>query len=194
MDNRLSAILKSKIEVIAVVADRLARSVLKARTLNLESLDINRVRSLTDDEIDVIDAYIFRYGSLISNIQDSVFKAIGDLEEEPVADMSNRDKTNLMERIGALPSAEHFSILAVLRNKLMHTYPEEAQKQLERINFITGESPRLLEMFVSIVKYAEKFGIFISLAEFKNITMVCSAACERCHSNPCVCSKPRSPS
>jgi hypothetical protein len=47
MDNKLSAILKSKIEVVAVVADRLARSVLKARTLNLESLDINRINSLT---------------------------------------------------------------------------------------------------------------------------------------------------
>jgi hypothetical protein len=47
MDNKLSAILKSKIEVVAVVADRLARSVLKARTLNLKSLDINRINSLT---------------------------------------------------------------------------------------------------------------------------------------------------
>ena len=77
--------------------------------------------------------------------------------------MSNRDKTNLMERIGALPSAEHFSILAVLRNKLMHNYSEEAQKHLERINFITSESPKLLEIFLSIVKYAEKFRISISL-------------------------------
>ena len=173
MDSKLSIVLKSKILVVAVIADRLARSVLKARALNLESLDINRINSLTDDEVDVIDAYIYRYGSLVSNIQDSVFKVIGDLEEEPVAEMSNRDKANLMERIGALPSAEHFSVLALLRNKLMHNYPEEAQKHLERINFITGESPKLLEIFLSIAKYAEKFGVFVSLDEFKNITKVC---------------------
>ena len=190
MNNQLSAILKSKIEVAAAVADRLARSVLKAQALNLESLDIHRVNALTDDEIDVIDAYLFRYGSLISNIQDSIFKAIGDLEEEPIAGMSNRDKTNLMERIGALPSAEQFSILAILRNKLMHNYPEEAQKHLQRINFITSESPKLLEIFLSIVNYAKKFGISVTLDEFKNIAKVCAPVCERCHSNPCICSKP----
>ena len=173
MDNKLIFTLESKIEVVAVIADRLAFSVLKARVLDLESLDINSVKSLTDDEIEVIDAYIFRYGSLISNIQDSIFKTIGDLEEEPVNEMSNRDKTNLMERIGALPSAEHFSMLAMLRNKLMPNYPEEAQKHLERINLITSESPKLLEIFLGIVKYSEKFGISISIGEFKNILKVC---------------------
>lgn len=169
MDNKLLTILKSELEAGCGVADRLAFSVAKAKTLNLDALDLNKLGALSDDEIEVIDAYLFRYGSLISNIQDAIFKAIGDLEEEPVSEMSNRDKTNLMERIGALPSAEQFSHLAVLGNKLMHIYPEEVQKHLERINFITGESPKLLAIFVGIVKYAEKFGIVISFDECKNL-------------------------
>lgn len=90
-----------------------------------------------------------------------------DMEEEPVSTMSNRDKTNLMERIGALPSADKFSNLAILRNKLMHDYQEEMQKHLERINFITDEVPGLLEIFLGIVNYAEKFGIYISMPQLK---------------------------
>jgi hypothetical protein len=170
MDNKLSAILKSKIEVTAAVADRLAFSVLKVSKLNLNSLTIDRLTALSDDDMEVIDAYLFRYGSLISNIQDSVFKSIGDMEEEPVSTMSNRDKTNLMERIGALPSADKFSNLAILRNKLMHDYPEEMQKHLERINFITDEAPGLIEIFLGIINYAEKFGIYISMQQFKHLS------------------------
>ena len=190
MDNQLLKILESKIEAVAGVADRLAFSILKAKALNLDSLDLNKLASLSDDEIEVIDAYLFRYGSLISNIQDALFKAVGDLEEEPVSEMSNRDKANLMERIGALSSAQQFSNLAVLRNKLMHNYPEEAQKHLERIHFITSESPKLLEIFNGIVKYAEKFGIFVRLDEFKNLEKIFSPVCPRCQVNPCTCKKP----
>ncbi len=161
VNNDAIAVLKSKIEVTASVADRLAYSIKKARRLDLAPLRMDKLAALSDDEMEVLDAYLFRYGSLVSNIQDALFKSIGELEQEQVSTMSNRDKTNLMERLGALPSAEEFSSLAVLRNRLMHDYPEEMQKHLDRINFITSESPRLVEIFLGIAKYAEKFDIYI---------------------------------
>ncbi len=161
VNNDAIAVLKSKIEVTASVADRLAYSIKKARRLDLAPLRMDKLAGLSDDEMEVLDAYLFRYGSLVSNIQDALFKSIGELEQEPVSTMSNRDKTNLMERLGALPSAEEFSSLAVLRKRLMHDYPEEMQKHLDRINFITSESPRLVEIFLGIAKYAEKFDIYI---------------------------------
>lgn len=163
------AALKSKLEVTAGIADRLAYSIKRAQGLGLAPLDIEKLAELSDSEMEVLDAYIFRYGSLISNIQDSIFKSIGEIEQEPVSAMSNRDKANLMERIGALPSADEFSSLAVLRNKLMHDYPEEMQKHLERLNFITGEAPRLVNIFIGIVRYAGKFGIQPNLAGFGHL-------------------------
>ena len=173
MDNNSSiAVLKSKIEVTASVADRLTYSITKARRLDLDPLSMEKLAVLSDDEMEVVDAYLFRYGSLVSNIQDAIFKSIGEVEQEQVSTMSNRDKTNLMERLGALPSAEEFSSLAVLRNKLMHDYPEELQKHLDRINFITSESPRLVEVFLGIAKYAEKFDIHISMEGLTHLSKV----------------------
>ncbi len=170
MDNiTVVAVLKSKIEVTASIADRLAYSISKAKRLNLDPLSIEKLAVLSDDEMEVIDAYLFRYGSLVSNIQDAIFKSIGEVEQEPVSTMSNRDKSNLMERLGALPSAEEFSSLAIVRNKLMHDYPEEMQKHLDRVNFITSEAPRLVEVFLGIAKYAEKFDIQISMDDFKHL-------------------------
>jgi len=117
-----------------------------------------------------MDAYLFRYGSLVSNIQDSIFKTICELEQESVSTMSNRDKTNLMERLGALPSAQVFASLVVIRNKLMHEYPEEAQKHFDKINFITHEAPHLVAIFIGIMRYAGKFKITIPLDEYKHLS------------------------
>ena len=168
-DATAAAILKSKIEASASVADRLSYSVWRAQNLGLAPLDMERLIRLSDDEMEVIDAYMFRYGSLVSNIQDGIFKSIGEIEDEPVSSMSNRDKTNLMERLGALPSASEFSSIAVVRNKLMHEYPEEMQKHLERINFITSEAQKLLQVFVGIVKYAAKLEVYVALDGFRHL-------------------------
>jgi hypothetical protein len=183
----LVGILKSKIEVTASVADRLAYSVVKARKLGLDSLDMKKMKFLSDDEMEVIDAYLFRYGSLVSNIQDGIFKSIGEVGQEAVSSMSNRDKTNLMERLGAIPGAEEFSSIAIIRNKLMHEYPQEMQKHIDRLNFITGEAPRLIELFLGIAKYAERFHIQLQTDHHAHLSKFDADTCKRCNMNPCVC-------
>ena len=152
-------VLASKLDASLHVANRLAYSISRALELGIAPLSMERLDQFGDLEMEVMDAYLYRYGSLVSNIQDSIFKSIGEIENEPVTTMSNRDKANLMERIGALPSAQAFSTFVVIRNKLMHDYPEEAQKQLDRLNFITSEAPNLVRVFTGILSYCEKFGI-----------------------------------
>lgn len=165
----LSNILRSKLAATANIADRLAYSVHRALDLGLTPLTMERLAHLSDADLEVMDAFLFRYGSLVSNLQDSIFKSIGELEQEPVSLMSNRDKTNLMERLGALPSAQVFASLAVIRNKLMHEYPEEAQKHLERVNFITHAAPGLIAIFLGVARYAEKFNSLIMLSSYKHL-------------------------
>jgi len=64
--NSPQAILKSKLEVTAHVADRLVYSIRKAQNLGLVPLTLNKLESLSDDEMETMDAYLFRYGSLVS--------------------------------------------------------------------------------------------------------------------------------
>ena len=188
------AILEAKIYATAGAADRLVYSIGRIRNLGLSPLTMGKLSVLSDADMEVMDAFIYRYGSLVANIQDAIFKSIGEIEQEPVNTMSNRDKSNLMERLGALPSAEEFSSIAYIRNKLMHDYPEEAQKQLDRMNFIAIESPRLVEIFLGISKYAEKFNIHFMQGNFKHLSQFASnmIVCESCHENPCTCGKRRS--
>ena len=187
--NQLVAILVSSINTTASVADRLVYSIRKSRKNRLDPLTMAKLESLSDDDMECIDAYLFRYGSLVSNIQGGIFKSIFAVEQESI-DISNRDKTNLMERFGALSSAEEFSSLAIIRNKLMHDYPEEMQKHLDRINFIMTEASRLVEIFLGIVKYAEKFGIspsFDGLHHLSSFINDLTLICVFCHKTPCEC-------
>lgn len=189
-DSGLFAILKAKINATASAADRLTYSIRRIKELGLSPLTLQKLSDMTDLDMEVMDAFIYRYGSLVANIQDAIFKTIGEIEQEPVTTMSNRDKTNLMERLGVLPSAEAFSTIAHIRNKLMHDYPEEAQKQLDRLNFISEESPRLVEIFLGIAEYTKKFEIHLSLADFAHLGKfaVDALACKACGATPCICS------
>ena len=189
----LIKILGSKLTATTSVADRLVYSIRRALDLKLSPLSMKKLGLLSDSDMEVMDAYLFRYGSLVSNIQDSIFKSIGEIEQEPVSMMSNRDKTNLMERLGALPSAQAFASLAVIRNKLMHEYPEEAEKHLERINFITKEAPELVRIFIGIMRYAKKFDISISLKHCEHLLTFGNELCNVCKTIPCVCAKSAPP-
>ena len=192
-DESQTKILASTIQTSANVADRLAYSIGRAISLGISPLSMERLNRFTDADMEVIDAYLYRYGSLVSNIQDSIFKSIGELEQEPVSEMSNRDKANLMERIGALPSAATFSSFVVIRNKLMHEYPEEAKRQLERINFITTEARNLVQIFIGIATYCEKFEISISLEHCNHLLNSSVDLCKKCKQVPCVCAAEAKP-
>jgi len=111
-NNNSLTILESKIYATASAADRLVYSIGRISNLELTPLTREKLSALTDSDMEVMDAFIYRYGSLVANIQDAIFKSIAEVEQEPTATMSNRDKTNLMERLGALPSAQVFSSIA----------------------------------------------------------------------------------
>lgn len=149
-------ILASKLMATASVADRLSYSIFRIKQTQTVPLTIEKLESLSESDMEVVDALLYRYGSLVSKIQDSLFKSIADAEGENLNGLSNRDKTNLMEKIGVLPSGVEFSGLAVVRNKLMHDYPEDAQKQLEHINEVFLQAENLVRTFVAILKYSEK--------------------------------------
>lgn len=159
----------SNIKSSLMIADRLAYSIESCAEAGLVPMSLSGLQSLDDEGMEKIDALLFRYGSLISTVQDALFKSIAQAEDEDLSFMSNRDKTNLMEKIGVLPSSSQFSSLAVIRNKLMHHYPEEAEKHLERINFISEQAKVLVSLTTGIARYCEKFQIDIDFSDYDHL-------------------------
>jgi len=112
-------------------------------------LDISSLLLITNEQEESIDALILRYSQCVTMIQEQIFKGIAYLEQEDISDKSNRDKALLMEKLGAIRSAEDFGI----RNKFAHHYPEVTQSRIDRLNLLPLEASFVLEAFSEIEEY-----------------------------------------
>jgi len=122
-----------------------------------------RIGRITDEQEETIDALILRYSQCVSMIQDQLFCGIAYLEQEDLSDKSNRDKALLMEKLGAIKSAEEFGTAAILRNKFTHHYPEEIMARVERLNLVLKEAEFVVESFRDIRDYLARKGFIVPL-------------------------------
>lgn len=126
-------------------------------------MSIDAVVRLSDDQEESIDALILRYSQCVSMIQDQIFRGIAQVEREDLSDRSNRDKALLMEKLGAIRSADDFGTAAVLRNKFSHHYPEEARVRIERLNLVVEESKFVIQTFRDLTRFLERKGLLASV-------------------------------
>lgn len=124
-----------------------------AKTSGLFPMELDNLERLTEEQKESIDAMILRYSQCVSMIQDQLFRGVLLAEQEELEGRSNRDKSLLMEKLGAIKSANDFGAAAVLRNKFAHHYPKESGEQLEKLNTLPDESEFVVEVFESISSY-----------------------------------------
>ncbi len=127
-------------------------------------LTVASISRLTDDQEESIDALILRYSQSVSMIQDQIFRGIAYVEQEDLSDKSNRDKVLLMEKLGAIRSADDFGTAALLRNKFSHHYPEDVAQRLERLNLVVQEAAFVIESFRDIVEFLGRKGFTLNKA------------------------------
>lgn len=135
-------------------AKRLAWS--EKRVQPLMPLDGVKVDKLDEEEIEKLDAFLFRFNSLTAMVQDHLARALLRAEEENIADRSRKDQRLLLEKLGAVEPQLGFGTIAELRNRIAHHYPDESAKQAEILNEVFRRSRDLIEVYGTIVKYVEK--------------------------------------
>jgi hypothetical protein len=118
-------------------------------------VNVDTVEHWSEEQEESVDALILRYSQCVTMIQEQLFKGIAYLEQEDISDKSNRDKTLLMEKLGAIRSAEEFGTAAMLRNKFAHHYPEVVRARIDRLNMLPAEAEHVIDTFRSIQNYLE---------------------------------------
>lgn len=146
----------SSVEACRQRVEKLRYSI--AKTTDLFPLTESRLSTFTDGQEESVDALILRYAQCVTMIQEQLFRGIALLEQENINDKSNRDKTLLMEKLGAIRSADAFGTAAMLRNKFAHNYPEESSARLERLNLIVEEAHFVIATFSDITAYLSQKG------------------------------------
>lgn len=87
-------------------------------------------------------------------LQDQVFVGLAIREGEDARELSRRDMTELMERLGAISSAVDFRAFAIIRKRLAHLYPEDPERQAANLDAACEATPRLLDTARQAVRRA----------------------------------------
>ncbi len=111
---------------------------------------------LPTDAEDDIDAFLKRFEQLVNAIQDEAFKAVAVLGGEDIRGLARREITELMERLGAVPSAATFRTLITIRNRITHVYPDDPQRQARNLNEAYGSVDDVLAAHTAVHRYLER--------------------------------------
>jgi hypothetical protein len=119
-------------------------------------LSAARVIALPPDVEDDLDAFPKRYEPLVNAIQDELFKVVAIIGGEDVRGLARREVSELMARLGALPSAESFRLLVAIRNRIAHSYPDDPGREAANLNAAYETVPDLLAAHDGVRRYLER--------------------------------------
>lgn len=102
---------------------------------------------------DGLDAFLKRFEQLVNSIQDELFKVVAMVGDEDLRGLSRREVSELMDRLGVLPSAATFRGLVAIRNRIAHVYPEDPDRQAQNLNEAYDAVPDLFAAWETVRRY-----------------------------------------
>jgi uncharacterized protein YutE (UPF0331/DUF86 family) len=127
-------------------AERLAQrvSVSLARVSHLLPIDADRLETVSVEEDERLVAFLKRVEQLIVLAQDQIFTGVAVLSDVKAKLESRRDHAELMEKVGAVGSADTWRLANRLRNRLAHVYPVASDRQAAILNETFALAPELV--------------------------------------------------
>lgn len=140
---------KERIEKILLECDSHLRRMSSAasKMVAFMPLDEQKYSALTDDEVEHIDQFLFRFSKLQDSIGQKLFKAMliyleEDVEEKPFIDILNQ-----LEKLHLLESASDWRKLREDRNELAHQYENEPEQMSAAINRVYERREMLVDIY-----------------------------------------------
>ena len=116
-------------------------------------ISASRYQSLSDDEIEAIDQYLFRFAKLQDALGNSLFRLIVSEYEDDTHQLTFIDILNRLEKIGVLDDVNIWRKLRDIRNDISHQYDDEPQEMAEALNNIFAYKGELIAIFDKIERF-----------------------------------------
>ncbi|MDP2751719.1 MAG: hypothetical protein Q8O31_03830 [Rhodocyclaceae bacterium] len=114
-------------------------------------LDARKYQQLTDDEIEHIDQFLFRFAKLQDAMGEKLFILLLEfLKEENTRNKPFVDVLNRLEQIGLLDDKNVWLELRKIRNNIAHQYEDEPQQAAEALNAIFVSKSILDEIYTKL--------------------------------------------
>jgi len=125
-------------------------------------LDKNRYISLSDDEVEHIDQFLFRFSKFQDTIGEKLFKTILLYLEEKVENKPFIDILNRLEKLELLDDAVIWKELRNNRNELAYNYDDDPEETSEVINKLYSKKDLLINIYQKIKSYYLKISLEIN--------------------------------
>ena len=114
-------------------------------------LDAAKYQQLSDDEIEHIDQFLFRFAKLQDATGEKLFILLLEfLKEENIRNKPFIDILNRLEQLGLLDDKNVWLELRKIRNNIAHQYEDEPQPAAEALNAIYAAKPILEKIYTSL--------------------------------------------
>jgi hypothetical protein len=110
---------------------------------------------LEDETVADIDQLLFRYNKLQDAMGQRLFPAILMMGAEWQDDQTFMDRLNRLEKLGAIPSADQWNEIRVIRNRMTHEYPDAPEQNADNLNQVVESITRLKQALTQAEAYAK---------------------------------------
>ncbi len=124
-----------------------------AKVKDIFPLSAPRYEKLSDEEIEAIDQYLFRFAKLQDTLGQRLFRVIVSEYVEDINQLTFLDILNQLEKIGILKDVNIWKRLRDIRNNISHQYDDEPQEMAEALNSVFAYRDELLDIFTNIDNY-----------------------------------------
>jgi hypothetical protein len=120
-------------------------------------LNTESIQQLSEDEIEHIDQYLFRFAKLQDMIGVKLFSSVLSFLGEDVGNLSFIDLFNRLEQIGVVQDYDKWIKLRLARNEVSHEYEDEPGENATNINKIYLLKDDLIKYLDDIKNYLVSF-------------------------------------
>ena len=118
-------------------------------------LNSDKFINLTEDEIEHIDQFLFRFAKLQDAMGQKLFKTILLSLNEDIEGKAFIDILHLMGKLYLLEDANQWRELGDDRNELSHNYEDEPEEMSIAINKLYNKKDILIKIYKNIKEYHE---------------------------------------
>ncbi|NOT13868.1 MAG: hypothetical protein HOP23_18955 [Methylococcaceae bacterium] len=114
-------------------------------------LDATKYQQLSEDEIEHIDQFLFRFAKLQDAMGEKLFMLLLEfLKEDNIKQKPFIDILNRLEQLGLLEDKNIWLELRKIRNNIAHQYEDEPQQAAEALNAIYASKFALEKIYTSL--------------------------------------------
>ena len=147
---KIQELIKTDIKICNLHADRLQKA--------LDYLDkhlpftFEKIDKFTVEELGILDMLTTRFANLQDTIGSKIFPQVLIVLEEDIKGKSFIDILNKLEKIELLPSAQYWRDMRVIRNNIIHEYPDNPELMSTNLNSAVDYIRELLKYWGTLNK------------------------------------------